>query len=145
MARVGHDSDADQTRGLYIAELDSAFNRTYKPLRTGLIGRRQNRVGFREKKRDRHGYYIRYNNRRLVLELLVDFSLDQRQTLWKKKLTNAHRQLQAFINAILPIISTKLRNPRSSGYTQQTCSQTEGLARVFVTRWKTTARSDRGV
>jgi hypothetical protein len=30
-------------------------------------------------------------------------------------------------------------------HTQQTYSQTEGLARVFVTRWKTTARSDRGV
>jgi hypothetical protein len=46
---------------------------------------------------------------------------------------------------IAVIISTKLRNPHSSEYTQQTCSQMESLARIFVTRWKTTALSDRGV
>jgi hypothetical protein len=63
----------------------------------------------------------------------------------KKCMANAHRELQAFTNTILPIISTKLRNPRSSGYIQLTCCQTEGLARVFVAHWKTTARSDRGV
>ena len=52
---------------------------------------------------------------------------------------------QAFINAILPIISTELRNLHSLEYTQRTRSKTEGLARVFVTRWKTTALSDRCV
>ena len=39
----------------------------------------------------------------------------------------------------------KIRNSHSPGYTQQTCSQTEGLAKVFVTRRKTTALGYRGV
>jgi hypothetical protein len=63
----------------------------------------------------------------------------------KNVLTDAHQQLQAFINEILPVISTKLWNPQSSGYAQQTCSQAEGLTRVFMTRWKAAALSDRGV
>jgi hypothetical protein len=82
---------------------------------------------------------------RLVLELLMDSFTGSKTYTIDFLLANAHRQLKAFTNAIFPIISTKLRNPRSTGYTQQTCSQAEGLAMVFVTHWKTTARSERGV
>jgi len=50
-----------------------------------------------------------------------------------------------FERVIMPGINTKLRNRRSLGCAQQTCSQMEGLAIVIVMRWKTTAPSDCGV
>jgi hypothetical protein len=80
---------------------------------------------------------------RLVLELLVKFfTWTKDRKYGKNNLANVHRKLQALNNKILPIISTKLRNPDSSGHTQQTCSQTEGLARDFVTSRVVTAASD---
>ena len=58
----------------------------------------------------------------LVLELLVDsFTASQTDTM-EKVLSQRTPTETTFINAIFPVISTKLRNPHSSGYTQQTFS-----------------------
>ena len=64
---------------------------------------------------------------------------------YEESLGTGTRQLQTFINDIFTIISKRLWNPHSSEYTQKTCSQTEGLAKVFVTRWMATALRTRGI
>jgi hypothetical protein len=57
---------------------------------------------------------------RLIVELIVGSFTGTKTSTMESLLASAHWQV--FINTILPIISTKLRNPSSSGYTQQTCS-----------------------
>jgi len=74
----------------------------------------------------------------------VELSLDQRQTKWRKLLFgSANRQLQAFINAILPITSTE---PAPFGvYADDFVLKVEDLARASNHAEKTTTVSCRGV
>ena len=77
---------------------------------------------------------------RLVLELSVGLSFDQRQAPWRIDLF--WQQLQAF-SALS--CRSPARNLLSSGYTQSTCSKGGGPCEGFEKRWRTTTTSVRGV
>ena len=77
---------------------------------------------------------------RLVLELSVGLSFDQRQAQWRIDLF--WRQLQALSARSCHLIA---RNLHSSGYTQTTCSQVGGPCEGSEKRWRTTTTSVRGV
>ena len=77
---------------------------------------------------------------RLVLELSVGLSFDQRQAQWRIDLF--WLQLQALSARSCRSLA---RNLHSSGYTQSTCSQGGGPCEGFEKRWRTTTTSVRGV
>ena len=77
---------------------------------------------------------------RLVLELSVGLSFDQRQAQWRIDLF--WQQLQALSSRSCRSLA---RNLHSSGYTQSTCSQGGGPCEGFEKRWRTTTTSVRGV
>ena len=82
----------------------------------------------------------RASEHRLVLELSVGLSFDQRQAQWRIYLF--WQQLQALSARYCRSLA---RNLHSSGYTQSTCSQGGGPCEGFEKRWRTTTTSVRGV
>jgi len=77
---------------------------------------------------------------RLVLELSVGLSFDQRQAQWRIDLF--WRQLQAISARSYRSLA---RDLHSSGYTQPTCSQGGRPCEGFEKRWRTTTTSVGGV
>ena len=77
---------------------------------------------------------------RLVLELSVGLSFDQRQAQWRIYLF--WQRLQALSARSCRSLA---RNLHSSGYTQSTCSQGGGPCEGFEKRRRTTTTSVRGV
>jgi len=92
---------------------------------------------------------------RLVLELSVGLSFDQRQAQRRIDLSPLgalvpRRTLQDLLWRRLQALSalscrSLARNLLSSGYTQSTCSQGGGPCEGFEKRWRTTTTSVRGV
>jgi hypothetical protein len=80
---------------------------------------------------------------RSVLELLVDSFTGSKTDTIEKVFGQRTPTATSVHQRNLTDHQNKVAEPLLSGYTQQACSQTEGLARVFVVRWKTTARSGR--